>query len=631
MNADRPQTEPVTTDLPVPPAVDDQRHATADFAPGADTTQERVPAAPLGTLGRYQLQRLLGEGGMGAVYLAEDGLLQRTVALKVPRLDKNDTVRRARFLREARAAAVLTHPSICPVFDVGEAEGQPYLTMAYVEGASLAQVLRQRGPLPPREAVQLVHTVALAMHHAHQQGILHRDLKPGNIQINAHGKPVVMDFGLAFPLDTETAERLTEHGLVIGTPAYMPPEQINAEKLGPPADVYSLGVVLYELLTGGVPFQGPLGQVMAQIAGSPPPPPRQFRADLDATLERLCLRALAKQPAARFADMAAFAAALDDYLQGKLPSQADSTTVEWRPRRYSQRTIAVVAGLALAALVAGGAGLWLQQTGAQDEDTPPELAGAGNVAAPPKPVAQQPEPAPAPPDEMQKIVSKLHSQLNKPILKISYPITHTDAAPVSRATIPRKLLKDHPGPLMLTVTGTGVGQVVDLTDQMGQVAQVQGLVAGDVTIQGPYWTYLTDLATSSSVYIKSGPGYGILVPVGYGPGSGHVEFEGTHLLLPKTNPDHEIDMVNGTEQAKLRNVKLTQKVTVRFANCTYVIFMLPGTKIIPGDIEQRAKLFPDVHTLLQIDLQRQMKAITITKEQLTQAQLEEKQAGNGGQ
>jgi serine/threonine protein kinase len=327
-------------------------------APGQRYTGGPAPAPTetQKTFGRYQLQRLLGQGGMGAVYLAQDTVLHRTVALKLPRFAPDDPDMRVRFLREARSAAVLSHPAICPVFDVGEVDGQPYLTMAYIEGASLAQQLREHGPLPPRAAAMLVRTVARGMQDAHQQSILHRDLKPSNIQMNARGEPVVMDFGLALRYDAPANERLTQHGWVLGTPMYMPPEQIRGEALGPAADVYSLGVVLYELLTGRVPFQGTFGQVLTQVECNPPPALDKLCPGLDPALEAICLKALAKQPEDRFASMHAFAEALDDYLDG-------ATLVAPVPRsrlprgHFPRRRWAVAAALVVV-LLGCSAGTW---------------------------------------------------------------------------------------------------------------------------------------------------------------------------------------------------------------------------------------------------------------------------------
>lgn len=293
------------------------------FLPGAPPTvdfhapEHTDPGLP-NTLGRYRIIRRLGQGGMGVVYLAEDETLGRTVALKVPHASvRIDDEGRARFYREARAAATLHHPHLCTVHDVGEIGGILYLTMAYVEGRTLAELLRSGGKPPPRQAAELVHKVALALAEAHAHGVIHRDLKPANLMINSRGEPVVMDFGLA-RLVMVGEERLTRTGSVLGTPAYMAPEQVRGDRanVGPPCDVYSLGAILYELLTGTPPFQGSPAEVFAQILTSEPPPPRQLGADVDSRLEAICLKALAKNPSDRYGDMTGFAQDLAGWLSG---------------------------------------------------------------------------------------------------------------------------------------------------------------------------------------------------------------------------------------------------------------------------------------------------------------------------
>ena len=280
-------------------------------APGPDPDLPRP-------FGRYELRRLLGRGGMGAVYLAHDPQLDRLVALKLPALGgaDRDTLRE-RFLREARAAAGLRHPNLCPVFDVGQVDDVPFLTMAYIEGTSLADFLRG-GRLPPVEvAAGWSRAIALAVDEAHRHGIVHRDLKPSNVILDRRGEPVVTDFGLAYRAAPAGNPRLTRSGAVVGTPAYMPPEQAGDGPVGPSGDVYSLGVVLFETLTGRPPFQAAtLGELLAQVARDPPPAPSRFRPDLPPGLDAVCLRALAKRPEDRFPSMTAFAAALAPFARG---------------------------------------------------------------------------------------------------------------------------------------------------------------------------------------------------------------------------------------------------------------------------------------------------------------------------
>lgn len=268
--------------------------------------------------GRYRIQRQLGQGSMGAVYLAHDQQLDRAVALKIPRLD-GDTDSRSveRFYREARIAATFHHPNLCPVFDVGQIGGVHYLTMPYLPGEPLSAWLKRERRLPPTVAARLAARTARALEVAHHAGVLHRDLKPANIMILPNQEPVVMDFGLARRARMVDPQ-LTFSGFVLGTPAYIPPEQIGGspEALGPACDIYSLGAVLYEMLTGRVPFVGSVHDVLRQAATTPPPPLATLVPGIDPQLEALCLAALAKEPTRRFASAAAFAEALEQWEKG---------------------------------------------------------------------------------------------------------------------------------------------------------------------------------------------------------------------------------------------------------------------------------------------------------------------------
>jgi predicted Ser/Thr protein kinase len=283
------------------------------LSPGAWTPS--APEALPARFGRYQFLRLLGTGGMGSVYLAHDPQLDRLVAVKVPSLPTGPAAARddlaARFLREARAAAGLRHPNLCPVYDCGEIDGILYLTMAYIDGRPLSSLVRPGEPLSQRQVVDLVAQIALGLQEAHEQGIIHRDLKPANVMINRKGQPVVTDFGLARRAGGRDEARLTQPGILVGTPAYMSPEQVaGSDPIGPASDLYSLGVILYELLTGRLPFDGPLATLLPRVLHEEPIPPSRWRPDIDPALERLCLQALAKTPAGRPASMAAFAGAL---------------------------------------------------------------------------------------------------------------------------------------------------------------------------------------------------------------------------------------------------------------------------------------------------------------------------------
>jgi serine/threonine protein kinase len=278
------------------------------------------------TFGRYRILKTLGEGAMGSVYLALDSQLQRKVALKIPKVDAKEQPRFIeRFLREARSAATLTHPNICPVYDVGEIDGQHFITMAYIQGHSLSDFVNPSKPQNERHIATVVRKIALALHEAHANGLVHRDVKPANVMIDTRNEPIIMDFGLARQLDDGEDSRLTRDGAILGSPAYMSPEQIEglAGKIGPSCDIYSLGVILYELLTGQLPFQGSVASIIGQILSKEPIHPGRLRADLHPRLADICLRAMAKTPVDRFGTMKEFAVALTEFLKTKSDETPD--------------------------------------------------------------------------------------------------------------------------------------------------------------------------------------------------------------------------------------------------------------------------------------------------------------------
>ncbi|HEY7428882.1 MAG TPA: protein kinase [Gemmataceae bacterium] len=284
----------------------------------------RRPADLLpGEFSRYRILKQLGKGGMGAVYLVHDSQLDRAVAMKIPHYRPEDgTQARERFVIEARAAAALHHRNVCPVHDAGQINGVPYLTMAYIEGRPLSDLLRAEQPFTPSEAAALVRKLALALHEAHARGVIHRDLKPSNILIDKDNEPVLVDFGLARRMGAAET-RLTHPGSLMGTPAYMSPEQANGDLavMGPATDIYSLGMILYELLAGRPPFRGPAATVLGQIMSATPQPPSVYRPDLDPALETICLQAMAKNIEDRYPSMIALADALTAYLQGDRQDQ----------------------------------------------------------------------------------------------------------------------------------------------------------------------------------------------------------------------------------------------------------------------------------------------------------------------
>lgn len=286
----------------------------------ASTVRSRELSGPFG---KYVIVKRIGKGGMGEVYLAHDPKAARDVALKIPQFPEDDPGNVIqRFYREVRVAATLHHPNICPIWEVDEVNGVPYLTMPYIQGETLDQRLKKISkPVQERTAAQLIRKVALALGEAHRMNIIHRDLKPANIMLDQRKEPIVMDFGLA-RVANQAESRITKSGTVMGTPAYMPIEQVNGDdrQMGPHSDVYSLGIILYELLTGTVPFDGPVMSVLGQILTKEPEPPNRHRSDISPRLNAICMKAIAKQPGDRFATMAEFAQALAEYLKGQEPT-----------------------------------------------------------------------------------------------------------------------------------------------------------------------------------------------------------------------------------------------------------------------------------------------------------------------
>src|SRR5271165_5275294 len=281
--------------------------------------------------GAYQLFEELGQGGMGVVFRARELGRGRIVALKrLLRGAGSKAQDVERFRVEAMAAAQLAHPHIVPVFQVGEHEGQPYFTMQYIAGTTLARRLAD-GPMPGLDAARLLVPVCRAIHSAHDRGILHRDLKPSNILIDVEGHSYVSDFGLAKRLDLHADASLTPSGAIVGTPGYMPPEQARASRargpLGPACDVYSLGAILYHMLTGRPPFQAasPVETLML-VREQDPVPPRVLNPRVSSDLEMITLRCLQKQTALRYASAAALADDLEAFLRDE-PVSARSTSL----------------------------------------------------------------------------------------------------------------------------------------------------------------------------------------------------------------------------------------------------------------------------------------------------------------
>ncbi|HVX60680.1 MAG TPA: serine/threonine-protein kinase [Pirellulales bacterium] len=356
------QTDPVET----PPFQGDASAGTNDLSaadtPTASYSAENEPLRPakaaLPEIAGYEVLRRVARGGMGEVLEARHLVLNRTVAIKMPLphvIASEDD--QERFLREARTAAQLRHPQICAIHEVGQLDGRPFIVMDFIRGQTLRQWRTSREPTA-RQAAEWLAAVARAVEYAHRRGVIHRDLKPSNVLVDAESNsPVLTDFGLAKQLGDENSQ-LTQTGQVMGTPAYMAPEQAAGQlaAVGPCSDIYSLGAILYELLCGNPPFSGPTGSVLRQVQCDEPPIPRTINAKIHPDLETICLKAMAKEPTARYESAAAMADDLERFGAGEpiLARRTGRVTRLWRQARRRPAVIASLAAAAAALLLAAG-------------------------------------------------------------------------------------------------------------------------------------------------------------------------------------------------------------------------------------------------------------------------------------
>jgi TolB-like protein/Tfp pilus assembly protein PilF len=316
--------------------------ANAAAAPGQ--SEKAAPsAATLGELGDYELLEVVGRGGQGVVYRAHQKSLNRAVALKM--ISPGSWATEAhlkRFRREAEAAASLEHPGIVPIYEVGERDGSCYFSMRFVEGGQLDQVIK-REPMPIRQAAELISKVARTVHYAHEHGILHRDIKPGNILLDAKGEPLLTDFGLARLVQAESTVTRTKE--VMGTPSYMAPEQAMGDNaaVSSATDVYGLGAVLYQLLTGHPPFAGGTTyETIKLVLDTEPRQPRSLNQKLDRDLSTICLKCLEKDPKRRYSSALALAEDLEHWLKHE-PIQARRTGIFTRGKKWVRRNPAIAA------------------------------------------------------------------------------------------------------------------------------------------------------------------------------------------------------------------------------------------------------------------------------------------------
>ncbi|MGE3807284.1 MAG: serine/threonine-protein kinase [Gemmataceae bacterium] len=357
MNVDPEKTAGEPADLPPTLSVGAEAPDTCGEPEHHPTPKQPAPPA-LGNFGDYELLAELARGGMGVVFRARQISLDRVVALKmILSGELASDMEIQRFRTEAEAAARLDHPNIVPIYEVGEQEGRHYFTMKFVEGGSLAQHLEKFRK--PDEAAELVALIAHAVHHAHQRGILHRDLKPANILLTPDGQPQVTDFGLAKRLEQDSAQ--THTGAILGTPSYMAPEQAAGKKDAATvlADIYSLGAILYELLTGVVPFRGESAwETVKQVQEQPPVPPSTRVPGLDRTLEAICLKCLEKDPRRRYDTAEALALDLEHWQSGEATAARPPSAAQllWI---WVRRNIGITAWVLLIGVVCGGLGTGL--------------------------------------------------------------------------------------------------------------------------------------------------------------------------------------------------------------------------------------------------------------------------------
>jgi len=384
----------------------------------------------LGTIGKYQLRRQLGRGAMGVVYEAFDSVIERTVALKLLRTDVFAAEQladvRARFKREAHSAGKLSHPNIVTIFDYGEHDGAPYIAMDLMSGQELSRRLEAGARLPLPETVRIITELLAALSYAHEGGVVHRDIKPSNLFLLRDGTLKVVDFGVA---RVESSE-LTETGAILGTPAYMSPEQFLGLPVDGRSDLFSVGIILYHLLTGDRPFSGSPTTIMQKVLRQDPIEPTALNPTLAADWDTVIKRALAKKPEQRFQTARQFADAVRFVADGralpKAPEFLNDATVQVppspkpAPARSSRAWVYAIVGAVAAAAAAAGTAVYVmrpQPPAPVAAVTPAPAPKPAAVVEPPKPepVVEPPKPVaqPAPPPPAPRPKEKLRERMEK--------------------------------------------------------------------------------------------------------------------------------------------------------------------------------------------------------------------------
>ncbi|SIR20100.1 MULTISPECIES: serine/threonine-protein kinase [Acidiphilium] len=373
------------------------------------------------TLGKYDVVRPLGRGAMGVVFEGFDPIITRRVAIKTVRLDRIDETEGAedllRFKREAQAAGRLTHPNIVGVYDYGETDALAYIVMEFVEGDTLKFLLDRGDRFTPADAVAMMESLLAGIAYSHDNGVIHRDIKPANVMITRDGRVKLADFGVA----RIESSSLTQAGTMIGTPSYMSPEQFMGQTIDSRTDIYSAGVLLYQLLTGEKPFEGSVTAIMHKVLNTEPPPPSALSVSVAPALDAVVRRAMAKRPEDRFAGARDFAQALRDATATADDADATMIATPARPTMrvadepaVRPRRTGLIAGIAGAALIAAGIAAFMVT-----RHPAPHAAAPPKTAAVARPVAPAPQPS----------LATLRHKLAAAVAPISCTLLHGTISP----------------------------------------------------------------------------------------------------------------------------------------------------------------------------------------------------------